>query len=145
MEEARVGEQDEGSWEEGGEGCRLVFGLDPAVYQQRGKIAPQGCVSDYEDGTRKTWKEKKGETRLRPWEAGQREGFDNSSSSINLSREGRRKSKRRFSSRKKMGSRTRGVRRKGRRATTPSSSATWATSGHRARGGSSSLAVKVIT
>lgn len=39
--------------------------------------------------------------------------------SINLSREGRRKSKRRFSSRKKMGSRTRGVRRKGRRATTP--------------------------
>ena len=68
----------------GGEGCRLVFGLDPAVYQQRGKIAPQGCVSDYEDGTRKTWKgrKKKGKTRLRPWEAGQREGFDNSSSSI---------------------------------------------------------------
>lgn len=88
----------------GGRGERVVAwfsGWTQAVYQQKGKIAPEGCVSDYEDGTRKTWKEKKGETRLRPWEAGQREGFDNSSSSINLSREGRRKSKRRFSSRKK--------------------------------------------
>lgn len=58
---------DEGSWEEGleggREGCRLIFGLDPAVYQQRGKIAPEGCVSDYEDGTRKTWKERKGRGR----------------------------------------------------------------------------------
>lgn len=62
VEEARVGEQDEGSWEEGLEGGGLSpdFRAGPGrLYQQRGKIAPEGCVSDYEDGTRKTRKGRK--------------------------------------------------------------------------------------
>lgn len=94
VEEARVGEQDEGSWEEGLEGGGLSpdFRAGPGrLYQQRGKIAPEGCVSDYEDGTRKTRKgRKRREFETRPWKKRPRRNSidDNLSSvrSINLSR-----------------------------------------------------------